>query len=55
MNAKTRRDEQRKKEMMSRKSTQDMAPGSVQGLSKKDKKNNGQGIGQRTKHVSTDH
>lgn len=50
MSIKTRRDEMRKREMMSRKSSQDMAPGSFQGLSKKDKKNNGRGLGQRTKH-----
>lgn len=50
MNMKTRKDEQRKKEMMSRKSSQDMAPGTVQGLSKKDRKNRGKGLGERTKH-----
>ncbi len=51
MNAKTRREERRKKEMMERRSTQDMAPGSVQGLSKKDRKNRGKGLGERTKHI----
>ena len=52
MNAKTKRDELRKKEMMSKKSTQDMAPGKVQGLSKTERKNSGKGLGERTKHVN---
>ena len=51
MGVKQRRDEERKRIMMSKKSTQDRAPGQVQGLSKKDQKNRGQGLGQRTKHV----
>lgn len=49
MNIKTRRDEERKRIMMSKKSSQDMGPGNYQGLSKKDRKNDGKGIGQRTK------
>lgn len=50
MNVKTRKDAARKKTMMSRKSSQDFAPGKYQGLSKKDMKNKGRGLGQRTKH-----
>lgn len=50
MNIKARRDEERKRLMMSKKSSQDMGPGNYQGLSKKDRKNDGKGIGQRTKY-----
>lgn len=50
MSVKTKKNAARKKAMMSRKSSQDYAPGSYQGLSKKDMKNRGRGLGQRTKH-----
>jgi len=52
MNMKTRRDEERKKVMMNKKSSQDMRD-NFQGISKKDKKNNGHGLGQRTKFKSS--
>jgi len=51
MSIKSRREEERKKIMMNKKSSQDMRD-NFQAISKKDKKNKGYGLGQRTKSKS---